>query len=196
MSQNQREQAQWVSTGNPETVDDSVAKLFAPGQVGKYLTIKAPGPSGPSVTGAGEGTSDTGRDKEYRYVQCDSTMTTAPFPGAVAWWSDKSRFKVTTSAALRGRRAGVFKGTPTFAAGNYCFIQTGGTSWVKAVDADVQAALVAGLFVIPSATAAKANVLASGTAATFPPLGYTVGVIEQGGVTARILVDLDIPDNP
>src|SRR3970040_1341492 len=111
--QNNRQQAQFVSTGNPETVSDDPAKRgFISGQLRNYVVIQQP--SSPNPT-AGEGEAEEHRNKTYRYVIADSSMSVAPFKGAVAWWSDKSRFKVTTSPTTeaRGRRAGVFQSAPT-----------------------------------------------------------------------------------
>lgn len=187
MSQRPTSQTSWVSTGDPETVDDSPGKLFAPEQVGKYVTIKQPGPAG--TPGAEEY-----REKSYRYVRTDSTMSVAPFKGALAWWSDRKIYLVTTSPTKlgRGRVAGVFQNAPTL--GNYCFIQTAGPATVKFVDAPTATPTAAGLFVIPSATPGKADCLAAGSAATYPVIGVSAGAMNLGDNTA--VVDLNIPDIP
>lgn len=184
MTNYQREQAMWVSTGDPETVDSPT--LFAPGQLGRHLTVKQP----TSTEGAGQ--AEEGRDKIYRLVQGDSAMTVAPFPGAVMWWSDKSRFRVTTSATLRNARAGVCQGSP--GKGNYFFIGTGGPHKTKLVDAPTAAPTNTRQPVIPSATDGKADVLAVGTAPTHAILGYTASTLNLGDNT--ITVDLEIPDTP
>lgn len=170
-----RVQALFVSTGDPNTVSDQIVRY--PGQVGGYYTDTA--------------------NKLYRYVLLDSTMTVAPYPGAVAWWSNRTAGIVTTSATNRGRRAGIFTrahqltGTDRSLA---CFIQVGGRRTdVKGIDALTASPTVAGLFVVPSATAAKADVLASGTAATFPALGVTAGTLNVGDNT--FAVDLSIEDD-
>lgn len=180
----QREQAMWVSTGDPETVDS--VTLFAPGQLGRYVTVKQPTSASP------EGQDEEGRDKVYRLVQGDSSMAVAPFPGAVMWWSDKSRFRVTTAATIRGARAGVCQGSP--GKGNYFFIGTGGPMKTKIVDAPTAVPSNTRQPVIPSATAGKADVLAAGTAPTYPVLGWTAGTLNLGDNT--ITVDLEIPDLP
>jgi hypothetical protein len=192
--QNNRQQAQFVSTGNPETVSDDPSKRgFISGQLGNYVIVQQPGTPNPT---AGEGQDEENRNKTYRYVVTDSTMSVAPFKGAVAWWADKSRFKVTTSptAEARGRRAGVFQGAPT--KGHACFIQTGGPATVKFVDGVAGGAPWAtkGLSVIPSATAGKADTIAAGTAPTYPILGLSMGT--GNAAAAEAVVDLDIPDTP
>jgi hypothetical protein len=76
--------------------------------------------------------------------------------------------------------------------GNIGFIQTQGPSTVKIIDAPTAAPTIAGLIVIPSATAGKADVLAAASSATYPPLGVTTSAL-QGG-TSICAVDLDVPE--
>ncbi len=172
----------YVSTGNPETVDD-VTPQYA-GQVGCRYTATIM----PRETAGAE----AGRSKRYQYVKTDSTMSVAPFPGAVAWWSDKTQYLVTTSptALGRGRIAGVFQNAVT--RGTYGFVQIGGPATVKFIDAVTAAPTVAGLFVIPSATAGKADCLGAGSSATYPVLGLSSGA--YNGALAEGVVDLDVPE--
>lgn len=171
-----RVQAQYVSTGDPRTVSDSqvVASRYA-GQVGGYYTSTD--------------------NKRFRYVLLDSTMSVAPYDGAVAWWADKAAGKVTTAATNRGQVAGIFtrahqvSGADRAAA---CFIQTGGRhSTVKLIDGITAEPDATGKIVIPSATAAKADVLGAGTAATYPPLGVTAGTRNLGTQTCAVDLQLD-----
>ncbi len=176
MASRQHDQIQFVRTGDPATVADTVNAY--PGQLGGVYT------------------DDQG--KQWQYVQGDSTMSVAPFPGAVLWWADKSKFKVTTAAAARGNRAGVAArlnkagSELTIAPGSsqFFFVQKSGRAVVKTTDSVTAAPGNAGQYVIPSATAGKADVLGAGTAATYPQLGR-----EQGwyNVAAReVNVDLEI----
>jgi hypothetical protein len=124
-------------------------------------------------------------NKEYQLVQVDSTITTLPYNGAIAIWSDKNAFKVTTAVTNRGQVAGVF----TFAAGagNYTCIQLEGRhDSVKIVDSPTAQPDATGKFVIPSATAGKADVLAAGSAATYPPIGRTAGTLNLGDSTCAV----------
>jgi len=171
----------WISTGNPETVDD--AAPYAPGMVGNMVTIKQPGPAG--TPGAEEF-----RQKTYQYVQVDSSVSVAPFLGAVAWWSDSASYLVTTAATNRGRVAGIFQNA--VAPGNYGFIQKKGPATVKFVDGVTASPTAAGLHVIPSATAGKADCLAAGSAATYPLLGVSAGV--YNAPAAEAVVELDVPE--
>lgn len=196
MAQAHSNQALYVQSGDPETVSDSPGKVFAVGQLGKYITIKRPG-----VAGTAAGSPEDYRDHTYRYVLTDSTMTTTPFLGAVAWWSDKSRFKVTTSptASARNQVAGIFKGAQAVL-GNYCYIQTAGPSTVKFVDAPT-AAIAVGVSVIPSATAGKADTTASGTAVPQTLIGYIAAIPgtanPSGNAAAQTwVVDLFVPEQP
>jgi hypothetical protein len=187
MSNNIRLQPMYLQSGDPES--ENSATLPYPGMLGGRLTVKEPGPPGTPTT-AGQF-----RSKTYQLVQTDSSMATFPFAGAVAWWSDKTKYLVTTNPATlgRGRIAGVFRNpiTPGF----YGCIQTQGPCPnVKFVDAPTATPTAAGLLVIPSATAGKADCLAAGTAATYPPLGVSAGAMSLGDNTAS--VDLDVPETP
>lgn len=180
MSNNIRNQPMYVQSGNIETENVAGSADLYPGMLGSRVTVNSAG----GLTGSGA------VGKTYQRIQVDSTVSVAPFPGAVAWWSDKTRSLVTTAATLRGRVAGVFRNAIT--PGNIGFIQTQGPSTVKIVDAPTAAPTTAGLIVIPSATAGKADVLAAGTAATYPSMGVTTGPL-QGG-TSICNVDLDVPE--
>lgn len=188
MTNYHRQEAVWVSSGDPETSVDGV--LRDPGQLGQYVTVKQPSANPPGV--------ELGRDKTYRYVGTDSSMTVAPFKGAVAFWQDKSQFKTTTAATNRNARAGVYQNPAGTAwpPGHWGFIQTGGPAVVKFVDAPTATPNVAGRVVIPSATAGKADCLAVGTAPTHVTLGQ-VGLTPQWDAAAvEAIVELEIPDTP
>ena len=188
MSNNIRQQGHWVSTGDPETVDD--ATMYAPGMLGAKVTVKQPGP--PGTPGA-----EDYRDKTYQYVQGDSSMTVAPFKGSTMWWADKTKYRVTTNPATlgRGRVVGVYQNLVSPAKlGNFFFVQTEGPAIVKFIDGVTAAPTVAGLIVIPSATSGKADCLAAGSAATYPSMGVSSGA--YNAAAAEAVVDLDIPSTP
>lgn len=184
------QQAVYLQSGDPER--EAVDTLHAPGTLGSRFTVKQPIGSQPGA--------EDGRFKTYQLVQTDSTMTVSPFKGAVAWWSDKTRYLVTTSptALGRGRIAGVFQNDESqypIRPGQYTCVQIKGPASVKFIDAVVVGNVnTAGNFVIPSATAGKADVIAAGSASTYPSLGVTAGAL-QGG-TALAVVDLDVPETP
>lgn len=181
MPNNIRQQPMWIETGDPETVD--VATLQEPGQLGGKVTIKQPARSAAGV--------EAGRPKTYQLVQTDSTMTVAPYIGAVAVWSDKAAYKVTTNVTNRNRPAGVFQNAIT--PGNYGFIQTGGPASVKVLDADAGAAAI-GDAIIVSSTNAKATRVAVGTAPTHVPLGWVAGPpLSVNAPEALVVTDLDVP---
>lgn len=171
----------FLQSGDPE--QENNVTLAYKGQLGMRFTVIQPSRSAPGA--------ESGRSKGYQIVRTDSTMTVAPFLGAVAWWSDKTQYLVTTSptALGRGRIAGVFQNAIT--PGNYGCVQVEGPATVKFIDAVASAPTAAGLFVIPSATAGKADTLAAGTAATYPTLGVTAGVYDAA--QAQGVVDLDVP---
>ena len=181
MPNNIRQQPMWIATGDPETVNEST--LQEPGQLGGKVTVIQPTRSAPGV--------EAGRPKTYQLVLTDSTMGTAPYPGAVAVWADKAAYKVTTAVTNRNRPAGVFQNAIT--PGNYGFIQVGGPASVKIVDASV-GALAIGDAIIVSSTTAKADRVAVGTAPTHVPLGWVAGPpLSVSAAEALAVVDLDVP---
>jgi len=179
---------QFVQTGDPSTVSE--ATPYAVGQLGKELpdTFTSAAVVGGAAVDPGKGT------RIVKYVQHDSTSPAQPYIGAVAWWSDRDNFKVTVAATNRGQVAGVFMG-PSPALGAYGYIGVGGQFIVKFVDAPVAAPTAAGLLVIPSSTQAKADCLASGTAATFTPLGISNSALDPGTQTAEVILQLNDKTN-
>lgn len=172
----------YLQSGDPES--ENAPTLYYPGLLGALFTVIQPSRSAPGI--------EAGRSKTYQYIKTDSTMSVAPFRGAVAWWSDQAVYMVTTSptALGRGRVAGVFQNAIT--PGYYGCIQTKGPALVKFIDAPTAAPTVAGLFVVPSATAAKADCLAAGTAALYPKLGRSAGVYDA--MQAEAVVDLSVDE--
>lgn len=178
--------------GDPEAMNEPETNI-KPGQLGIKFAYNTPSRSAPGVESQTLATGDAGLPKAYKMVRTDSSMALAPYDSAVAWWSDQALYKTTTlpTALGRGRIAGVYRCAVT--PGNVTCIQTNGKGAVHFIDAVVAANVTpAGNFVIPSATPAKADVIAAGTAATYPTLGRTAGAL-QGG-TAQAIVDLDVPD--
>ncbi len=178
MSNNIRNQPMYWRSGGPATENE--ATLLYPGMLGSRETAVD---------------RTDGYSKTHQLVGTDSTMSVNPFPGAVAWWADKSKYQVTTSPTKlgRGRIAGAFRAAVT--PGNFCGIQTQGRiANLKFIDAVTAAPTVAGLIVIPSATAGKADCLAANTAALYPALGVSSGVYDATNATAA--VDLDVPETP
>lgn len=177
------QQAVFLPGGSPETMNE--ATLLYPGQLGIRFNFIQPPRGTPS------GTTGVGTPKAYKLVGTDSTMSVAPYDGATAWYSNQANNIVTTTVTTlgRGRVAGVFRTAVT--PGYYTCIQVGGLGGVKLTDGSA-AATAAGEFVIPSATNGKAEVVAAGTAATYPPLGRGAGMLD---LAARVaLVDLNVAE--
>lgn len=153
-----------------------------PGMIGGVATI---------VFGTPGSTTNPYGSKNIQLVRTDSTMTTAPFNGASAWWQNKLAYRVTTDpTSRRGQVAGVFLGAIT--PGRLAIIQFGGRhGQVKFIDAVTSAPDATGKIVIPSATAGKADCLAAGSASTYPPMGVSAGAYNAADATAP--VDLNIP---
>jgi hypothetical protein len=188
--------AVFLQSGDPEK--ENVASLSYPGQLGTRFTVIAKGPAA-SVYSAGMPTPAAGRAKTYQLVQTDSSAATAPFPNAVAWWSDKTKYLVTTSASKtgRGRVAGRFPDNGaggSMGPGNYGCIQTYGTGFVRLINGPTATPDATGKFIVPSATDGLADCIAAGTASTYPVMGYSSGVFDAANV--QVLVDLDVPNTP
>jgi hypothetical protein len=180
----------FIPGGNPESMNEPETNI-KPGQLGIKFAYNIAPRSAPGTDSEGVGGA-AGNPKAYKMVRTDSSMSVAPYDAAVAWWSNQATYVTTTSptALGRGRIAGIYRCAVT--PGNITCIQTNGKGLVKFVDAPTAAPSAAGLFVIPSATASKADCLAAGSAPTYPPLGRSAGIL-QGG-TATAIVDLEVPD--
>lgn len=115
---------------------------------------------------------EDGLAKAWQLVQQDSAVDVAASAGAVAWWRDATGYVVTTdvSVAGRGHVAGIYAGL--IDVNNIGCVQQGGRAAVQFSAGTPDAT---GLIVIPTATDAKAEALAAGTAATYPPIGVTLG---------------------
>jgi len=136
--------------------------------------------------------------RELQIVQADSVMGTAPREGALAFWADETRYLVTTQEDMSdlgvGRCIGVFTCVVDIAitGGNYtAIVKKGRKTNVWFVDAPTAAPSGAGLFVIPTATEGRADALAAGTAATYPPVGRTSGTVLDPAADVA-LVDVDV----
>lgn len=148
--------------GKPEDTNIAIASFRYPGQLGTMHTALYKDADG--VT----------RSKTFMLVKTNAVLATAPENGGVAWWSDQDNHEVTTLATNRGRVAGVFVNAASVS--SVCFIQVGGRHpGVRFIGVPTAAPTAAGLIVVPSATAGAADCLAAGTAATYPPLGLSVG---------------------
>lgn len=170
------------NSSNPADFNIPESEWRYPGMIGGTATF---------VFGvAGSSTNPKG-SKNVQLVRTDSTMTTAPFDGATAWWKNKLTYQTTTDpTSRRGAVAGVYLGNIT--PGRLAIIQTGGRhGQVKFIDAVTSAPDASGKIVIPSSTAGKADCLGAGTAATYPPMGTTAGTYNAAAATCA--VDLNIP---
>lgn len=173
----------YLQSGDPEA--ENTPSLYAPGLLGTRFTVKQPGNQAAGV--------EEGRAKRYQLVKTDSSMAVAPYPGATAWWADKSQYLVTTVATNRNRVAGVFQNTVT--PGNYCCVQIGGPASTKLLDADM-ASVAIGDTIIPSSSAGKATRVAVGTAPTHTPMGMVAGPpISTNPANATVVVDLALPES-
>lgn len=179
----------YIPGGDPENMNEP--SLLYPGQLGIRFSYINPPRSIPADSQT-LATGEDGLPKTFKLVKTDSTMSVAPYDGAVAWFSDQANNVVTTTVTTlgRGRVAGVFKNSVT--PGYYTCVQVKGKGKVKFIDSPTAAPDATGKFVIPSATNSKADCLAAGSAATFPPIGRSAGAL-QGG-TSEAIVDIDVPE--
>lgn len=167
MANNNFQQTPYLQSGLPQT-ENRPPDGYSGGQLGVRFTFNDP--------------QDSNIGKRYQLIQADSVMDVVPYDGAVAWWLSNSGYLVTTdvSAAGRGNVAGVFRTSLTL--GNVGVIQLGGPG---DVDYSAGTPLATGLIAIPTATDAKAEALAAGSAATYPPLGVTVSASATSGTLYR-----------
>ena len=137
-----------------------------------------------------------GIDRVMQRVQNDSAPAVSVTKGMVAWWKggvEYPSYIVTPDAASagggRGRVAGIYNCAVDN--GNYTLItKKGQATPVLFVDAPAAAVDATGLFVIPSSVNGKADTVAAGGGATYPPIGKSVGA--QDGTTKLANVDVDV----
>lgn len=182
--------AVYLQSGDPEK--ENTPTLHAPGTLGSRFTVVTP--VGQPSTGTAPG-----RSKRYQLVKTDSTMTVTPYPGAVAYWSDRAQYLVTTSRTNLNAVAGVFGGNQlggsiTYTSGNYMCVQFDGPAYVKLENADSAAAAIGDAVIGSSSTDAKGARVAAGTAAGYLPVGLVSSPIAKWASEARVLVDLNLPE--
>ncbi len=172
----------WISTGDPSTVDEASATLFAPGQLGMIVVIKG------NTTVFSPGLTP----RIYQFVKLKSDATAAK--GAYVRWSDLDNYEVTTvgteTSANRNLGAGFLQGTkPT--AGNYGFIMVGGQGAVlieAAVTPAVGQQIIAG-----ATTAGSVEIVALGTAPTSGPYGVITSLKNAGSIGTHVCEALICP---
>jgi len=174
----------YLQSGDPEK--ENTPTLYAPGLLGSRFTVINP-------TGKQAGATP-GTAKRYQLVRTDSTMTVGPYPGATAYWADKTTYLVTTVNTNLNVPAGIFNCLVD--KGNYCCVQCDGCGYMKLVDADATAAAIGDSIIGSAATAGKGARVASGTAPTNVPLGQVSSPLAKLASEARVLVDLDVPETP
>lgn len=176
----------YLQSGDPEK--ENTPTLYAPGLLGARFTVVQPNRGTPGV--------EDFRSKRYQIIKTDSTMAVAPFKGAVAWWSDQSQYMVTTTspttAQTRNRVAGVFQNA--IDKGNFGCVQIGGPATTKLIDAATNTDVIAGAFIIPSATNGKADVVAAATAPTVQSIGQVSQPLTFNVAAREVVVDLAIPE--
>lgn len=161
--------------GDPQGMNEAV--LQYPGQLGMIAPTQC----------------SDGITRELQIVQVDSVMATAPQEGALAFWANEDAFLATTDEAItgygRGRCIGVFTCVATV--GYYtAIVKKGRKTNVWFVDAPTAAPSGAGLFVVPTTTDGRADALAAGNGATYPPIGRTSGT--QDSITKLAECDVDV----
>jgi len=182
MPNTNRQQSLYLSTGNPDTVNDTpafVAAVFRGGELGMAADFN---------------------DRAYQRVVLDSGATAATATGVVAanqlaFWKDESQYLVTNDSTqsslgptnFRAKVAGIFRSAVT--AGNWCFVlQRGRNILVKGAGGAV------GDTIIPNSgtAAASTNIAAGGTQTAWQKIGVCTVATDGTNVT----VDVDIPNIP
>jgi hypothetical protein len=175
--------AVYLQSGDPRK--ENTPTLYAPGLLGARFTV-----TGPASRAQGAPPPTTTR---HQLVKSDSTMTVGPYPGATAYWADRTNYLVTTVNTNLNAVAGIFNCLVD--KGNYCCVQFDGPGYTKVLDADM-ATLVPGDYVIGSGTAGKATRSAAGSAPASQPLGIVSTPLARLATEARILVELNLPEAP
>lgn len=154
--------ADWVSTGDPTTVNESTP--FVLGQLGTVVFAKNSTLFSPGLS-----------PRAYQYVKLKAGATAAV--GAKVIWDDYDNYVVTTVGTGTAVNFGKFAGvTPsaTLTAGNYGFIQVAGQAPVL-IDSGTTPAV--GHLLIPDATDTEFGSLAPAIGTPMPSTVRFEGVI-------------------
>lgn len=135
-----------------------------------------------------------GVDRDLQIVQADSILGTALTAAQVVWWKDRSANLVTNDpTGIRGQVAGVVGENVDgdIPVSSYiAIVKKAATHGVKLKDSPASAADITGKFVIPDTAAGRADVLAAGTAASYPPIGRAIGTQDATTKIAQCAVDV------
>lgn len=185
-----RRQAQFVSTGSPETAEDKLVngQLPYPGQLGHYYDTY-------ETIGANSTQQMPASHRRYIYVQLDSGVTTLT-RNALTWWKNMNTgvkdWIVTNDPTGRQNfpagRSPIWPG----ASGSGFFIQVKGPGRLRFIDAPTSTPDTTGKFVIPSTVANRADCIA--TAPTNTVVGKTAGTYDSAA--KECIVDFDLDDTP
>lgn len=176
-----KQQHVFISTGNPDTMNDET--LLRPGELGLCFEWN---------------------QKSYQIVKCDSGAVAAvTTPGVVAanqlaFWKDKTKFIVTndsrqalfsdTANSYRNRVAGIFRASIT--AGYYCCVlQRGVNIAVKEAGSATY-----GMTLIANSSSTAADAL--GVAINTAPNCITLGVVRTSTSGTTCYADVDVPECP
>lgn len=176
-----RVQTVFVSTGDPDTVNDDLTTFVRPGQIGQAYDLN---------------------DRAYQYCQLDSGATAAanaaPAATQFLYWKDRSQYIVTNdsrfglrggvAASFRNNVAGVLRNAATPGRGIFV-LQRGRAIVVKEAGSGAGGML---LVSDTSTTAAQGLGVAINTAAPAQLLGVITVATAAGVCTA----DIDIPNIP
>jgi len=164
------------------------------GEKHTYTRAQAQAATDTTVTGYGATTKLEGGT--YQLVKVASTITGTPVRGCLAYWHTTSAnldtFQVTPDAdAGTSLFAGVFINAP--AAGEYCWIQTGGLAWFLGVAAPTKTAAVGDLlFASVVSNVSRVDNKADATAITSGNLRGLVGraydALPGSGVSRGFLI--------
>src|SRR5262252_3802408 len=179
--------AVYLQSGDPNNED--AAALMEPGTLGARFTMQYPTSRATPATPP--------RTRRYQLVRVDPAAAAAPKSGQPVYWSDRSKYLVTTAGGTTlNQVAGVINNAAT--RGNYTCIQIGGPCLVRASDANVTAA-VAGADVLVGGATDLGVLVASGTAPGTVMLGTIanpkVTDVTGGTGNQRVTIDVDVKPN-
>lgn len=170
----------YFQSGSPVTDEYLASYTFLNGTQLPYPGMKG------MICEFDQGTSDARNICQFQLVIAGAGIT--PAEGAVLYWLDKAAYTVTTVVAA-GNLAGIAPALMTAAASAFWMIKKGDDKVLFIAAPTVVVA--AGLPVVASATAGKADALANVPAqAAFPLIGVALGATAADLATVRI----NIPD--
>lgn len=167
--------------GDPDQYAET--NLYAPGALGQFFAFPRDSKTGSAAANSNLST------KIFQLVKITSVTSFAL--GGPLFWSDHTRFEVTTAVTNLGQLAGLAVTATAPTANQYILMQVRGRGMVVIKGGPTATADATGQPVVACSTIIKFDVLDVATAPPSYTIGVTLGAIASGQCPVRLTVPLN-----